>query len=150
MSTPNRRDASQRSQATRRVLWLLASVSGIIGAYAYGAPHSFYRHVIGVRLLGPYNEHLMSDVGGLYLGFAIAFTFAARTLVREVVVASSAAFAVAQAAHFLYHALHLEPFTLEEGAAQTIGLAALLALPLVVLCLSRDGRTQRSRKQTLG
>jgi hypothetical protein len=149
MSIPPRHDDSQRSQATRMVLWLLASVSGIVGGYAYGAPHSFYRHVIGVHLLGPYNEHLMSDVGGLYLGFAIAFTFAARTLVRELVVASSAAFAMAQAAHLLYHAVHLEPFALEEGAAQTIGLATLLALPLVVLYLSRDGSTRRSRRQTL-
>lgn len=148
MSSPAGRDGAKPSQATRLMLWLLASVSGIIGAYAYGAPHSFYRHVIGVHLLGPYNEHLMSDVGGLYLGFAIAFTFAARTLVPDLVVASCAGFAVAQAAHFLYHILHLEPLTLEEGAAQTIGLATLVALPLVVLYRSREGITHRSRKQT--
>jgi hypothetical protein len=150
-TTANRRHGSRQSRAIRLLLWLLATASGIVGTYAVAAPHSFYRHVIGVHLLGPYNEHLMRDVGGLYLGFALTFTLAARTLVRELAVASCAGFALAQAAHFLYHALHLEPFPLEEGAAQTIGLAALLALPLVVLCLSRDPTycspgNQRSRK----
>jgi hypothetical protein len=137
-TTPAGRDACRRSRATRRLLWLLATASGVVGAYAYAAPHSFYRHVVGVHLLGPYNEHLMSDVGGLYLAFGLVFAYAARTLVRELVIASCAGFALAQAAHFLYHVLHLEPFTLEDGAAQTIGLAGLLALPLVVLWLSRD------------
>jgi hypothetical protein len=81
----------------------------------------------------------MSDVGGFYLGFGLILTWAARTLVRDLVRASCAGFALTQCAHFLYHALHLEPFTFAQGTLQTVGLTPGVALPLVVLYLTRAG-----------
>jgi hypothetical protein len=124
-------------RATRRLLVVLAAITFLTGAYALAAPHSFYRHVIGVHLLGPYNEHLMSDVGGFYLGFSVIFAWAARTLARELVRASCAGFALTQSAHFIYHALNLEPFAFEQGTTQTVALGVVLALPLVALYLAR-------------
>jgi hypothetical protein len=35
----------------------------------------FFAH--RVNLISPYNEHLVTDVGGLYLGFAVLFALAA-------------------------------------------------------------------------
>jgi hypothetical protein len=115
----------------------LAAISILTGVYAIAAPHSFYRHVIGVHLLGPYNEHLMSDVGGFYLGFGVIFAWAARTLARDLVRASCAGFLLTSSAHFIYHALNLQAFTFEQGTLQTIALAASVALPLITLYLSR-------------
>ena len=56
----------------------LAAICLATGAFAELAPHAFYRHVVGVDMLGPYNEHLLTDVGGFYLGFALLFAWGAR------------------------------------------------------------------------
>ena len=77
----------------------LAAVCAVIGTYAVLAPHSFYRHVVGVDALGPYSQHLLSDVGELYLGFAVLFAWAARSLSLTLVRASFAAFALTQLMH---------------------------------------------------
>ena len=53
----------------------------MIGLTAAFAPHAFYDDfpfvTHWVNLLPPYNEHLVTDVGGLYLGFAVLFGWAA-------------------------------------------------------------------------
>ena len=82
----------------------LAAVCAVIGTYAVLAPHWFYRHVVGADALSPYGQHLLSDVGGLYLGFAVLFVWAARSLSLTLVRTTCAAFAVTQLMHFLYHA----------------------------------------------
>src|SRR5262249_13193394 len=105
------------------------------------APHGFYRHVVGVDALGPYNQHLLSDVGELYLGFAVLFVWAARSLSITLVRASCAAFAVTELMHFLYHATHLAHFDVRSATAQTSGLVLLLALPAALS--PRAGRKPR-------
>lgn len=132
--------AAGRPQAARLLLTVLSIINLAIGAYATIAPHSFYRHVLGVDLMGPYDEHLLSDVGGFYLGFGLLFAWAARTLARELVRASAAAFTLTQALHLAYHALHLEHFTAAQAAAQTVGLGVFLALPTAILILCRGAR----------
>ena len=107
----------------------LAAVCAVTGTYAVLAPHSFYRHVVGVDALGPYSQHLLSDVGGLYLGFAVLFVWAARSLSLTLVRATCAAFAVTQLMHFLYHATHLAHFDVGSATAQTSGLLLILGLP---------------------
>jgi hypothetical protein len=120
----------------RALLAILAAYAGVIGAYAVLAPHVFYDNVVGVDLLGPYNQHLTSDVGGLYLGFALLFAWAAATRVRELGRAAAAAFTLAQAIHLGYHLAHLEPFTVAEGIEEIAGLLPLLALALLVIILT--------------
>jgi hypothetical protein len=139
LSSQSRRAAGRR-RTTRRLLALLALISAAIGAYALLAPHSFYRHVLGVDLLGPYNQHLLTDVGGFYLGFAVLFAWAATTLSRGLVRASCVAWLVTQSLHFLYHALHLAHFTGAQAVVQTIGLAALLVLPAAIIASSTPHR----------
>lgn len=124
----------------RLLLGALAAYSAGIGAYAALMPHDFYRHVVGVDLLGPYNQHLVDDVGGLYLGFAVMFAWAALRAGRELATAACVAFTLAQTIHLAYHLAHLQPFTVEQAVEQTIGLIPLLLLPLAVLGLRHHER----------
>jgi hypothetical protein len=48
----------------RAGLVLLALTEAVTGAWQYFRPRSFYRFP-AVAAGGPFNEHLMSDVGGL-------------------------------------------------------------------------------------
>jgi hypothetical protein len=139
----HQRDVRARRRSTRFLLWWLAGVSVVLGAYGSIAPHSFYRHVIGVDRLGAYDQHLLSDIGGFYLGFALLFALAARSMSRELVRASCFAWMVTQVLHFAYHLFHLEHLTAAEIAAQTVGLGLLLVLPVAILTLSRDGLETR-------
>ena len=56
------------------VVWAAASVQ--LGIWATFAPRSFYEKFPGfghhwVSMAGPYDEHLVRDVGGLYLALLI-------------------------------------------------------------------------------
>ena len=80
----------------RIALGYLALVSFEIGVWAQFAPRSFYDHFPGlgrawVRVDGPYNEHLVRDVGGLNLGLAAVLIVAIITLSRPAIVAAAAA-----------------------------------------------------------
>ncbi len=61
----------------RILLGLLVIVATFVGLWAAVFPQSFYASFPGLGLHwissdGPFNEHLIRDVGGLYLGFAAA------------------------------------------------------------------------------
>ncbi len=131
--------AEQRRRALRLLLWLLAVADAATGALATVAPHVFYRHVLGVDMLGPYNQHLISDVGGFYLGSGLLFAWAARTLSPQLVRAACAAAILTAVIHFGYHAAHLEHFSTGKAAAQTAGVALQVALPLLALLANRSG-----------
>lgn len=133
---PERSGAGARL-GTRALLAVLAVYSAAIGAYAAITPHAFYRDVVGVDLLGSYDQHLISDVGGLYLGFALLFCWAALSPGRELVRAACAAFMLTQTIHLAYHLAHLQPFTLAQAVEQIAGLLPLLLVPVAVLVVSR-------------
>ena len=129
--------APRHRRALRVLLWLLALVDAAIGGLGTIAPHAFYRHVLGVDLLGPFSEHLLSDVGGFYLGFGLLFAWAAWTLARELVRAACASAILTSLIHFSYHAAHLEHFTTGQVIAQTVGLAVVVVLPILALLANR-------------
>jgi hypothetical protein len=127
---------TRRARVLGGLLTVLAAYAGVIGGYAVLAPHAFYVNAVGVDLLGPYNQHLATDVGGLYLGFALLFAWAAITLGPELGRAAAAAFALVQAIHLGYHLAHLEPFTVARGVEEIAALLPLLALPVLVVILT--------------
>jgi hypothetical protein len=131
---------SQGRRDVRPLLCLLAAADAATGGFATIAPHAFYRHVVGVNLLGPYSQHLLTDVGGFYLGFALLFAWAAWTLSPELVRAACAAAILTSLLHFSYHAVHLEHFSTGKAIAQTIGLTFQVALPLFALLANRPAR----------
>lgn len=118
-------------------------VDALIGVSAAFAPHAFYRHVLGVDLLGPYDAHLVTDVGGLYLGLAVAVAWAAWTLRPELIAGVCAGALLTQVLHFVFHATHLKAFSTPQAVVQAVLLAVQLLLPAVALGLNaRHGRSR--------
>jgi hypothetical protein len=119
---------------------VLALSAAYVGFWAEFAPRSFYESfpLTGhhwVSVLGPYNEHLTRDVGGLYLALLVISVWAVlrpRTETFAMVGAGWLAFSVP---HFIYHMFHLDMFGTADkiGNIVTLGgtviLAALLLLP---------------------
>ena len=85
-----------RLRCARACLALMCVYTLSIGATAAFAPHTFYDDfpflAHWVDRLPPFNEHLVTDAGGLYLGFAVVFGWAAWRPDRALVRAAAAAF----------------------------------------------------------
>ncbi len=113
-----------------------------IGLSAYVVPHTFFTDfpflAHWVERLPPYNEHLVSDVGGLYLGFAVVLGVAAWRLERGLIVAACAGFLTVTALHLLFHITHMENIDALEGAEELAALASLAIPPCVALWASGD------------
>jgi hypothetical protein len=127
-----------RSPRTARLALGILFVSALaVGLPAALAPQTFYDDfpflTNWVNLLPPYNEHLVTDVGGLYLGFAVLFAWAWRTLDRTLVQAVCSAWLLAATLHLIFHASHLEGFGTADGIAEIASLAFLLVPPVVAL-----------------
>jgi hypothetical protein len=146
MTPMMQREAGTMSIARRRrllrvALWSLAGSSALTGITAALLPHAFYTSFPGglswVEKLPPYNQHLVSDVGGFYLAFMVLFAWAAVTLARPLLVPLAVAWILAETSHLTYHLLHLEGFDAADAIAQTTGFALLIALPVLIL-LVRD------------
>ena len=105
----------------------------MIGLTAAVLPRTFYDDfpflARWVDLLPPYNEHLVTDVGGLYLGFAVLFAWAAWTLERTLVRAVCVAWLLTAAIHLAFHAGHLDGFSTADAIAEIASLALLLVPP---------------------
>lgn len=122
------------ARAALAILLLSALSIGVVAAFA---PHAFYddfpflRH--WVHLLPPYNEHLVTDVGGLYLGFAVLFAWAAWTLQPTLVRAVCVAWLLTEALHLGFHATHLDNFDTADAIGQVASLAFLLVPPMIAI-----------------
>jgi hypothetical protein len=118
----------------RASLWYLAAMAAVVGLLATIAPRSFYDDfpfgAAWVSMLPPYNQHLISDVGGFYLAFALLFAWAAVTLRHALVVPLCVAWALAAVIHFGYHVTHLDGWDAGDAVAQTVALAVALLLPV--------------------
>jgi hypothetical protein len=125
------------SLSARIALWVLFASALSVGAVAAAAPHTFYADfpffAHWVEMLPPYNRHLVTDVGGLYLGFAVLFAWAAITLEATLVRAVSTAWLLAATLHLLFHATHLDGFGAADAVGEIASLAFLLVPPLVAI-----------------
>ncbi|MGN6587199.1 MAG: DUF4345 family protein [Solirubrobacterales bacterium] len=130
--------------AARAALALTGFYCLYIGALATFAPHTFYDDfpffAHWVELLPPYNEHLVTDVGGLYLGFAVLFGWAAWRPDPNLTRAASVAFFVVVVIHLVFHAAHLEGFGTADAVGEIASLASLLVPPAVALWAARPPR----------
>ncbi len=118
-------------------LAFLALSAASVGLPAALAPHAFYDSfpflAHWVDRIPPYNEHLVTDVGGLYLGFAVLFAWGARTLQPTLVRAACSAWLLAAALHLGFHATHLEGFDTADAVAELTSLTFLLIPPVVAI-----------------
>jgi hypothetical protein len=122
-----------REQFQRILLGILAAGAALVGFWAGFAPRSFYRDFPGtghawVSADGPFNEHLVRDVGWLNLALAVVALVAAVSLARAAVVAAASAAIVAGVPHLAYHVAHLDRF----GTADQIGNVVSLSIAPVV------------------
>jgi hypothetical protein len=76
---------------------------------------------------GPFNEHLLRDVGGLNLALAVIAFGALASMTVAFVRAAAAAHLVFGVPHLLYHATHLEAF----APADRVGMIVALSVPVV-------------------
>jgi hypothetical protein len=119
----------------RTALAVVAVANAAVAIPAVVSPRAFYDDfpfgASWVSMLPPFNEHLISDVGGFYLAFTLLFAWAAITLRRALIVPLCLAWAAAAVIHFVYHVTHLDGWDAGDAIAQTASLALVLALPLI-------------------
>jgi hypothetical protein len=123
--------------SARAALGFLFVAAVAIGLTAAVLPRTFYDDfpflAHWVELLPPYNEHLVTDVGGLYLGFAVLFAWAAWTLDRTLVRAVCVAWLLTATIHLVFHSGHLAGLGTADAIAEIATLALLLAPPPIAI-----------------
>ena len=145
--TAPKRDAKV-DRRHRVVLVVLAAAAALVGAWAQVAPGSFYADFPGLRrfwvsLDGPFNEHLIRDVGGLNLALATLTAAAAVNGRAQLARIAAASWLIFSVPHFTYHATHLAPFGAIDATAQVISLALQVAAPIWIL-LTTSARYRNS------
>jgi hypothetical protein len=127
-------------------LIVIAFSTGLVGLWATAAPKSFYEDFPGagrvwVAVDGPYNEHLVRDVGAGTLALGVALVLAAWWLDRRVVITAVVAFLTFTVPHTVFHSLHLEHFPPVDAVLQQTGFLVEIVLAVAVLVLvARDRR----------
>jgi hypothetical protein len=118
---------------TRWVLIAIAAFMAPTGRQAAFAPRSFFDDFpLGRGWIaaegGVYDEHLVRDVGVLFLALIIATVWSAWR--RQAMVGVAIAWVVQGVLHFVYHVGHLDNL----GTADQVGLiGSLLTVPVLVL-----------------
>jgi hypothetical protein len=126
---------------TRIALGYLALVSLEIGVWAQLAPRSFYDHFPGlgrawVNVNGPYNEHLVRDVGGLNLALAAVLIVALITLSRPTIIAASIASLLYGIPHLIFHIANTDGLSDSDIAISLGGLALFAVVPIALIMVS--------------
>lgn len=121
--------------------------AAVVGVWALFAPRSFFSDfpVFGgawVSAFPPYNEHLVRDLGGLNLGFALLFFAGASSLDVTLVRTSLGAWLLYAVPHLYFHITNLEGLSTSEQVFQTIALAALVVVPIALLVATRRRRVR--------
>ena len=121
-----------------------------VGGWASLAPRSFYDSFPGFNRMwvggdGPYNEHLIRDVGGLYLALAITGVLALAWRDRRTTLLLGAAWTVFAVPHLAYHLHHLGGMDTVDIVGNVVALGGTLVLALVLLVPERNVRTEVAR-----
>lgn len=119
-------------------LAVLTASAVYVGAWASLGPRSFYDsfpglHRVWVGVDGPFNEHLVRDVGGLYLALALAGAVAAYRLDASALLVVGSGWSVFGATHLAYHVHHLDELAVIDAVGNVVALGGTLLLALLVL-----------------
>jgi len=139
----------------RRILLAVTSLIGaFVGVWAAAFPQSFYDSFPGlgfgpwVGVDGPYNEHLIRDVGALYLALAASGIYAIVTRTIQAGRAVGVAWLVFSVPHFAYHLHHLEGFAPLDLVGQVISLGSTIVLAIPLIVPTRNLARKPTRKKT--
>ena len=122
----------------RLLLWATAAIGAYVGLWASFWPTSFYDSFPGLGRIwiavdGPFNEHLIRDVGGLYLGLAVASAAATFSRHPDAGRVIGVAWVVFGLPHLLYHAGQFDQMSLTDAVGNAITLGGSLVLGAVLL-----------------
>jgi hypothetical protein len=134
----------RRRTEFRVVLYVLGGIQLLNGLWITLSPTSFYDDFpLGrgwVEALPSYNEHLMRDVGGLFLATGLVLVVAGLWLERRVVMLALVSYLLFAIPHTVYHLLNLEPYGTGDAIGNVIALGATVVLPVYLLVLlAREG-----------
>ncbi|MDQ3757962.1 MAG: hypothetical protein M3394_08955 [Actinomycetota bacterium] len=135
------------SKLVRIGLAYLAIGAGSVGVWATVAPRSWFDNYPGGPFTAwaaahpPYNEHLVLDVGALYLGFTILFLWALWRPSPALVVPVAATWVVVQLPHLVFHVQHDDGLPSGDRIAQTGGLVGFVVVAALVAWLSGRARS---------
>ncbi|MCA1707791.1 MAG: hypothetical protein LC808_32775 [Actinobacteria bacterium] len=136
------RDQGRASRAVRLGCLILSASAAYPGVWALFWPRSFFLRFPGfgyrwVASAPPYNEHLITDVGSFYLGFAVLLFLAALIADRRVIRVSLLSWLVFSIPHVIWHARHVTGDSTMDRWGSVIALGAGAALSLVLLLVGR-------------
>jgi len=134
----------------RVVLAVLAVSGAMVGLWATFAPRSFYDDFPGggrswVAPDGPFNEHLVRDVGSLNLALTVLTVAAAVLLVRSLVVVAALGWLAYGVPHLVYHLRHRDVYDTGDQVASLVSLALVPVLALVALVVGAKMPASRPR-----
>lgn len=133
---------------SRRVaLGGLAAALAVVGAWAQFAPASFFRSFPAGRAWvaadGPYNEHLIRDVGGLNLALCLLLAVAAWRALPDLTRLAGLAALVYGVPHLLYHAAHLDLYGQTDAIGNVAALGAAVLVPAWLVVAPAPGNERR-------
>ena len=121
---------------------LLAASAAFVGGWATFAPESFFDSFPGLGMHwtaadGPYNQHLVRDVGGLYLSLLVVSVCAALSSphMRRI---AGLAWSVFSLPHLVYHLSHLDAVSTRDGWLESLSLSLTLVGAIVLVLPERD------------
>lgn len=134
-----------RETVLRIGLAVLAVPAAVVGLWAGLAPRSFYDDFPGFGQVwvapdGPFNEHLVRDVGALNLGLAVVTIGALITLATVLVRWVLVAWIVEGVLHAVYHSRNLDPFSTAESVQIMAGLVMVPVVAAALLFVLREPR----------
>jgi hypothetical protein len=120
-------------RSRRIALGALAVVALAVGSLALLTPGSFYGDFpfgrAWVAVDGPYNEHLIRDVGALNLSLAVVVGVAAYRAEPVLIRLAAVAALVVGVPHLLYHTLHLDGLAPLDAAMNVVTLGLGVIVP---------------------
>lgn len=122
------------------LLTILALSAAEVGVWAELAPHNWYTTFPGLgmhwlRVLGPYNQHLSRDVGGLYLALLVLSLGALRRAKDPYLVRlTGGAWVVFSLPHLIFHLAQLGMYGARHQVLNvaTLGGTLLIAVALLL------------------
>jgi AhpD family alkylhydroperoxidase len=124
------------------LLVALGAPQALIGLWALLAPRGFYDDFGPgggwVSALGAYDEHLVRDVGGLFIGLGVLMIVAAVRGRRSLTLTAVAVWLIFAVPHAIYHALNLGPYTTADAIANAATLGWTVLAPILVLLMLRS------------
>jgi hypothetical protein len=140
-------DARSTQGVIARAILAVASISnGVIGVWATFSPRGWYDDFPGfgkvwVAVDGPFNEHLVRDIGSWSLALTVLTLAAAWTLDRRLVLVAGLALVAQNLPHAQYHLDAPNPFDSRSEQLQSVsGIVLLVALGALLVGMAWRGR----------